>query len=123
MKFVGIKPAQITETPTIGDIIEVDYTKQGTVPDTFRTEGHGRGRYLCVVIEYSGEDVRLKVLYDTKQNRPFSGKNRDLYIGPRERKGKTYYGTISGAVASNSWLTRREVNLMIDEYNKRKREA
>lgn len=126
MKFTEIKPAQIIETPAIGDIIEVDYIERGILPDNFTEGGHRRGRYICMVIGYTGyslDRVRLKVLYDMTQNRPFSAKNRDLYIGPREWKGKEYYGTGSGATAFKSWFTRREVNLMIDEYNKRKREA
>lgn len=120
MKFVGTKPVEIAETPAIGDIIEVDYTERGILP--FTEGGHGRGRYICQARGYSCEsnEVYLEVLYDITQNRPFSG-DRGIYIGPRERLGRVCYETGSGAVASNSWFTRREVNLLIDEYNKRKK--
>lgn len=122
MKFIGFGSVRITEKPAVGDIVEVDYTEYGILPESFREGGHKKGRYLCQVKKYGySEEVLLAVLYDMTQNRPFSSKNKDLYIAPHRRGSREYYGTGSGAQASCSWLTRKDIDLMIDEYNRRKK--
>ena len=121
MKFVGIGTYEpLKEEPKIGDIIIVDYTRKGIVPDDFRYSGHGKNQYVCETIgKESGEVVRLKVLYDLNRNTPYLGKNNSLYVHVAIYKGGPHVETASGAPALNAgWITREYIKRMIDKYKK-----
>ena len=122
MKFISITAGtQLREEPNPGDIVIVDYTTQGTVPDDFERMGHKRGKYLCETVKRSsGGDMLLAVLYDLDQQRPFSCKSKDLFIHKTMSKSAPWVGTRSGAPAlSSGWITRKEVDRMIDDYNRK----
>ena len=72
MRFIGIATYEpLKEDPEIGDIIIVDYTRKGIVPDDFLTYGHGRNQYVCETTgKGSGGFIQLKVLYDLNRNTP-----------------------------------------------------
>ena len=122
MKFVGITIYELLkEDPKKGDIIIVDYTRKGTVPDDFRASGHGRNQYVCETIGKEVEFVQLKVLYDLNRNTPYLGKNNSLYVHVAEHAGKPQVETASGAPALKAgWITREYINRMIDEYKRKK---
>lgn len=122
MKFVGIGTYEpLKAEPKAGDIIIVDYTRKGIVPDDFRSYGHGRNQYVCETIGYgSGGFVQLKVLYDLNKNTPYLGKNNSLYVHATIYKGDPHVETASGAPALNAgWITREYIKRMIDEYKRK----
>ena len=121
MRFIGIATYEpLKEDPEIGDIIIVDYTRKGIVPDDFLTYGHGRNQYVCETTgKGSGGFIQLKVLYDLNRNTPYLGKNNSLYVHVAEHAGKPQVETASGAPALEAgWITREYINRMIDKYKK-----
>lgn len=120
MKFVGITTHEpLKEDPKIGDIIIVDYTRKGIVPDDFRTYGHGRSQYVCETTRNGVEFVQLKILYDLNRNTPYLGKNNSLYVHVEMHKGEPQVETASGAPALKAgWITREYIKRMIDKYKK-----
>lgn len=123
MKFIGIATHEpLKEEPKVGDIIIVDYTRRGIVPDDFEASGHGRNQYVCETIgKGSGEFVLLKVLYDLNRNTPYLGKNNSLYVHVETHKGEPQVETVSGAPALEAgWITREYIKRMIDEYKRKK---
>lgn len=123
MKFIGIDIHEpLKEVPKVGDIIIVDYTRKGIVPDDFRASGHGRNLYVCETIDGkgSGEFVPLKVLYDLNRNTPYLGKNNSLYVHVAIYAGGPHVETASGAPALEAgWVTREYIKRMIDEYKRK----
>lgn len=119
MKFIGIGTYEpLKAEPKVGDIIIVDYTRKGIVPDDFRNYGHGRSKYVCDT-KGSGEFIQLKVLYDLNRNTPYLGKNNSLYVHVAEHAGKPQVETASGAPALKAgWITREYIKRMIDKYKK-----
>lgn len=122
MKFIGIgthKP--LKKDPKIGDIIIVDYTRKGIVPDDFLTYGHGRNQYVCETTgKGSGGFIQLKVLYDLNRNTPYLGKNNSLYVHVAIYAGGPRVETASGAPALEAgWVTREYIKRMIDEYKRK----
>ena len=121
MKFIGISTYEpLKKEPEEGDIIIVDYTRKGIVPDDFRNYGHGRNQYVCETVGGSGEFVQLKVLYDLNRNTPYLGKNSSLYVHIAIHKGEPHVETASGAPALKAgWITREYIKRMIDEYKRK----
>ena len=121
MKFIGIGTYEpLKAEPKVGDIIIVDYTRKGIVPDDFKNYGHGRNKYVCETTGYgSGGFVQLKVLYDLNRNTPYLSKNNSLYVHATEHAGKPQVETASGAPALNAgWITREYIKRMTDKYKK-----
>lgn len=121
MKFVGMAAyEQLKTEPKAGDIVIVDYTHRGSVPDDFLYHGHGRSKYVCETIgPDSGGLIHLKVLYDLNRNTPYLGKNNSLYVHVAIYKGEPNVETASGAPALKAgWFTREYIKRMIDKYKK-----
>ena len=121
MKFIGIDIyKQLKREPKAGDIVIVDYTRKGSVPDDFLDHGHGRSKYVCETIgPDSGGLIHLKVLYDLDRNTPYLGKNKNLYIHVATYAGGPRVETGSGAPAlSAGWITREYIKQLTDKYKK-----
>lgn len=121
MKFIGIDIyKQLKREPKAGDIVIVDYTRKGSVPDDFLNHGHGRSKYVCETIgPDSGGLIHLKVLYDLDRNTPYLGKNKNLYIHVAIYAGGPHVETGSGAPAlSAGWITREYIKRLTDKYKK-----
>ena len=121
MKFIGIDIyKQLNREPKAGDIVIVDYTRKGSVPDDFLDHGHGRSKYVCETVgPDSGGLIHLKVLYDLDRNTPYLGKNKNLYMHVAIYAGGPHVETGSGAPAlSAGWITREYIKQLTDKYKK-----